>query len=65
MSSNWETEYIQTTECNFPKHAGEMWYDVIQRDREYVRWLLGNIEDMEDDLRDALEWGVEKVPDRI
>ena len=62
---NWEEEHLRSTTCGFPKHAGEGWYAVIQEDRDYVRWILENIEDLADDDRDALEWGVEHVPDRF
>ena len=65
MSRGWEEDYLNETVCNFKKHEDEPWYIVIQNDRSYVRWLLENIEDMDDDLRDALEWGVDRVPDRI
>lgn len=65
MATSWEEDYLTSTACRFTKHAGEFWYDVIQRDRDYVRWILENIEDLDEDLRDALGWGVERVPDRI
>jgi hypothetical protein len=64
-SRGWEEDYLNETSCLFPKHRDEAWYNVIQNDRPYVRWLLENVEDMDDDLRDALEWGVDHVPDRI
>jgi hypothetical protein len=65
MSRGWEEDYLNETTCHFPKHAEESWYAVIQADRRYVRWLLENVEDMDEDLRDALQWGVDRVPDRI
>lgn len=63
--ASWELDTITTTECRFPKHRGKTWYDVIQRDRSYVEWVIREIEDLDDDLRDALRWGVERVPDSI
>lgn len=62
---SWELEHLETTVCEFPKHRGDGWVEVIQKDREYVEWLLVNIEDMDDDLRDALRWGVSNIPDRL
>lgn len=63
--ANWEEKHLMETECRFPKYRSERysWYQVIQRDRDYVQWILDNVEDLDDDLRDALEWGVTKVPD--
>lgn len=59
----WEEYHLRSTVCPFSKHRGESWYTVIQDDREYVRWLLETQEFDEDEDRDALEWGVDHVPD--
>ena len=62
---NWEQTYLDTHTCPFRKYRGDGWIQVIQLDRDYVRWLLENLEDMDEELREALTWGVEYVPDRI
>lgn len=66
---SWEEAFLRATLCAFPKYAKEKlsWYDVIQKDRDYVQWLLDNVIDPDDEeeLRDALSWGVSFVPDRI
>lgn len=28
--------------CNFTKHRGKLWSDVLKDDRQYVEWLVGN-----------------------
>jgi hypothetical protein len=61
----WEEEYLQTSYCRFKKHRGEPWYSVIQEDRDHVRWILENIEDLDEELGETLKWGVDHVPDRI
>ena len=65
MPQTWEQEHLQTTACHFPKHKGKSWWDVCQEDQPYVSWVLENIEDLDDDLRDALEWGVRHAPMRF
>jgi hypothetical protein len=60
--ASWEEEELRGTECHFPKHRDTSWYDVCAQDAEYVSWVLENIEDLDDDLRDALTWGVKHVP---
>jgi hypothetical protein len=63
---NWEEQWLRANTCFFPKHANEQWYDVIQRDRDYVEWLLENKEDaFSGDGVDAIAWGIKHVPDRI
>jgi hypothetical protein len=64
MPETWEEEYLRSTVCFFPKHRDESWYAVLQDDRNYVIWLL-DTKELEDDLTDALRWGVQHVPDRI
>lgn len=61
----WEQSYLDSHTCAFKQHRGEGWVSVIQRDRDYVRWLLDNIEEMDEELRECLAWGVDNVPDRI
>lgn len=63
--STYALHELQHTICKFPKYKGDTWYDVIQHDREYVRWLVENIEDLNEDLFEVLSWGVDNVPDRI
>lgn len=46
--------------CNFPKHAGVPWVEVVEIDRPYVEWLIGGTgpslqPDLEDHLTDLLE----------
>jgi hypothetical protein len=60
--ASWEEEELRSTTCYFPKHRDTSWYDVCAKDAEYVNWVLENIEDLDDDLRDALAWGVKHVP---
>lgn len=31
---------IKAPICNFPKHKGEKWSDIVKEDREYVEWIL-------------------------
>lgn len=38
--------------CHFNKHRGELWVDVPTG---YIHWILGNIDDLGDDLRWTLE----------
>lgn len=61
----WEQEYLESHTCAFKKYRGDGWMDVLAKDRDYVRWLLENIEDMDDELRECLGWGVDHVADRI
>lgn len=69
MSSGrgWEDDYLNEEICRFPKYREDSltWYAVIQRDRSYVRWILENVEDLDEELRETLQWGVDHVPDRI
>jgi hypothetical protein len=58
-------ELLHDQLCFLPKHADEPWYDVIQRDLPYVRWLLENFEFKDEELKEALEWGVDNVPERF
>lgn len=61
----WEQEYLEAHTCPFKKYRGEPWMDVIPKDRDYVRWLLENMEELDDELRDCLQWAVDNLPDRI
>lgn len=65
MARDWSEEYLRDNTCVYKKHEDETWYEIVQRDRDYVQWLLENIEQMDPDLREALTWGVDNVPDRI
>lgn len=67
MSETWEEEHLRTTLCRFPKYrtAQKSWWDVCAEDAEYVRWILDNVEDLDEELRDALEWGVKFVPEKF
>jgi hypothetical protein len=53
--------------CFFPKHSGESWLYVVQEDRDYAQWVLDNVldPDEEEELCDALKWGIANVPDRL
>src|SRR3989338_7662688 len=33
-------EYCKTHTCNFDKHKGKKWSDVLAQDRQYVGWLV-------------------------
>jgi hypothetical protein len=61
----WEETVLRETVCNFPKYRGQTWYDVCARDADYAEWILGNIEDLNEDLKDALTWGIHNVPMRL
>ncbi len=63
----WEEDHLNDTLCYFPKHRGESWLYVCQEDKDYVHYLLDNVIDPEDneELVDALRWGVNHVPDRL
>ena len=26
--------------CQFPKHEGESWYDILEEDRRYIEWIV-------------------------
>jgi hypothetical protein len=67
MARTWEQEHLETTLCRFPKYrdADKSWWDVCQEDAAYVRWLLENNDSLDDELRDALEWGVRHAPERF
>lgn len=67
MPASWEEEHLRTTVCQFPKHKFTTWYDVCAEDTDYVQWLLDNVLDPEDEeeLRDALTWGITHVPTRF
>lgn len=56
-------ETLAKTMCRFPKYRERewSWWKVLERDPEYVSWILENIEDLDDDLREALEWGAANV----
>lgn len=59
---SWEEEHLKSTECAFPKHRGKSWYDVCAADADYAGWIVENIEDLDEDLKDAIEWGIKHVP---
>ena len=61
----WEESILRSEVCRFPKHYGEMWYDVIASDLAYAEWILENVEDLDEDLFDAITWGVRNVPEKI
>lgn len=46
---------LRATICNFPKHYGETWEKVVDDDPRYVAWVLENVEDLDEELRDALQ----------
>jgi hypothetical protein len=60
----WEETHLLATTCHFPKWKGDSWYHVCAKDADYVQWLLDNVLDPDDDeeLRDALAWGIKNVP---
>lgn len=61
----WEEDHLKSTTCNFPKHRGKSWYDVCALDAEYAEWITENIEDLDEDLCDAIKWGIKNVPMRF
>jgi hypothetical protein len=52
-------ELLKDTLCRLPKHLGENWWSVLRRDRKYVEWVVENIEDLDEELRGSLEYGLE------
>ena len=65
MSKSWEQLHLEETICYFPKYRGETWWEVCQKDASYVQWVVENIEDLDEELRDALEWGIGHAPERM
>jgi hypothetical protein len=59
---SWEEDHLRSTECHFPKHRGESWWRVCAIDVEYAQWIIDTIEDLDEDLKDAIEWGIKHVP---
>lgn len=62
---SWEEQQLRDTICNFPKHRGDTWYRVCAIDSEYAEWITENIEDLDEDLCEAIKWGVKHVPTEI
>jgi hypothetical protein len=46
---------IQSNLCHLGKHDGQTWEWIVDHDPSYVRWVLLNIENLDDEIRDALE----------
>lgn len=46
--------------CELPKYRGEnrTWSWVCENDPRYVKWLVENFEELDEDLREALEYGI-------
>lgn len=61
----WTLDDLKDGVCYLPKHHGETWYDVIQRDQAYVEWLVDEYEDLDDELREMLQFGLKHVPTRL
>jgi hypothetical protein len=49
-------ETLANSECRLPKHRGQSWLWVVEHDEEYARWVLENIEDLDEDVRESLEY---------
>ena len=32
--------------CNFPKHSGKLWVDVVEEDRGFCEWLVSGEHDL-------------------
>jgi hypothetical protein len=39
--------------CNLKKHKGELWSAVFDADEDYCRWAYYNVEDLDEDVREA------------
>jgi len=46
---------LRATVCYLKKHYGETWECVVDNDPSYAKWALENIEDMDEELHNALE----------
>jgi uncharacterized protein (DUF3820 family) len=46
---------LRNTVCPFKKYHGEVWEWVVDNDPSYVKWVLSNVDDLDEDLRRALE----------
>lgn len=38
------------THCPFPKHKGKPWEEVVEDDPQFIRWLLYEGPDLDDEL---------------
>lgn len=41
--------------CRLKKHYGQSWEWVVDNDPQYARWVVDNVEDLDDEIREALE----------
>lgn len=46
---------LRATTCELKKHSGQSWEWVVDNDPSYAKWAMENIENMDDELRTALE----------
>ena len=49
------------TACSFKKHKGRTWREVLRDDPKYVKWIVDNVDDMDEDLRFALSEALEQM----
>lgn len=40
---------ILLARCNFKKHKGELWSEIVKTDRDYMEWAL-TLKDIDEDL---------------
>lgn len=55
MKSHYE-QLLKDTICRLPKHDGETWWFVFTRDEPYARWCVDNLEEMDEEIREALSF---------
>lgn len=53
-------EQILNEICGLPKYRGEnrTWSWVCESDPRYAKWLVENMEELDEDLREALEYAL-------
>jgi hypothetical protein len=46
---------LRAEECQLKKHHGQTWEWVVDNDPSYAKWAMLNVENLKDEVRDALE----------
>lgn len=53
--SAYDKRLLAETICTLPKHDGQTWAWILDRDPDYAAWAAENIENMSEELRTAIE----------
>jgi hypothetical protein len=46
---------LRANVCGLKKHYGESWEKVVDDDPRYAVWVVENVDDLDEELRDAIQ----------